>query len=115
MHPTRPTIGIAGVTYRLPSTALQLEELDARGGLRSAPDMLAGFGFRQAYVAESESALDLAMGAVGDLLDETGVDPDEVGVVLYAGALASSSILHANPSPYGAALHVSYVMYLFRY
>src|SRR5688572_31187786 len=115
MHPTRPTIGIAGVTYRLPSTALQLEELDARGGLRSAPDMLAGFGFRQAYIAESESALDLAMGAVGDLLDETGADPDEIGVILYAGALASSSLLSTAPSTEGAALHVSDVMELFRY
>jgi 3-oxoacyl-[acyl-carrier-protein] synthase-3 len=115
MHPTPPTIGIAGVTYRLPATALLLEELHARGSLRSAPEMLAGFGFRQAYVAESESALELAMGAVGDLLDETGVDPDEIGVILYAGALASSSIVAADPSSNGAALHVCDVMDLFRY
>jgi 3-oxoacyl-[acyl-carrier-protein] synthase-3 len=110
-----PTIGIAGVTYRLPSTALALDELHARGSLRSAPDMLADFGFRQAYVAESESALELALGAVGDLLEETGVDPEEIGVVLYAGALASSSVLAPNCSPDGAALHLSDVMDLFQY
>jgi 3-oxoacyl-[acyl-carrier-protein] synthase-3 len=115
MHPTFPTIGIAGVTYRLPSTALLLDELHARGNLRSAPEMLGDFGFRQAYVAESESALDLAMGAVGDLLDETGVDPDEIGVVLYASALTSSSTLAADPSSDEAALHLSDVMDLFKY
>lgn len=115
MHPTLPTIGIAGVTYRLPSTALLLDELHAKGSLRSAPDMLADFGFRQVYVAESESALELAMGAVGDLLEETGVDPEEIGVVLYAGALASSSTLAADSSPDGAAFHVSNVMDLFQY
>jgi 3-oxoacyl-[acyl-carrier-protein] synthase-3 len=110
-----PTIGIAGVTYRLPSTALTLDELHVRGSLRSAPDMLADFGFRQAYVAESESALELALGAVGDLLEETGVDPEEIGVVLYAGALASSSALTPNSSSDGAALHLSDVMDLFQY
>ena len=115
MHQTFPTIGIAGVTYRLPRTALLLDELHARGSLRSAPEMLADFGFRQAYVAESESALDLAMGAVGDLLGETGADPEEIGIVLYAGALTSSSTLAADPSPDGAALHLSDVMDLFKY
>ena len=115
MHPTPSTIGIARVTYRLPSTVLRLDELHSSGRLRSTPDMLASFGFRQAYIAESESALDLAMGAVGDLLDETGADPDEIGVILYAGALASSSILSTDPSTKGAALHVSDVMELFRY
>jgi 3-oxoacyl-[acyl-carrier-protein] synthase-3 len=115
MHPTLPTIGIAGVTYRLPSTALLLDELHARGRLRSAPEMLAGFGFRQAYVAETESAVEMAIGAVGDLLAETSVDPDEIGVVLYAGALASSSTLASDPSPDGAALHLPDVTDLFKY
>ena len=115
MHSTVPTIGIAGVTYRLPDTVLPLDALHARGSLRSAPDMLSEFGFRQAYVAKTESALELALGAVGDLLDDTGVDADEIGVILYAGALASSSTLAADSSSDGAALHVSDVTDLFQY
>ena len=55
-----PTIGIAGATYRLPDTVLRLDELQALGILRSAPETLAGFGFRQAHVAETESALEMA-------------------------------------------------------
>jgi len=110
-----PTIGIAGVTYRLPSIARTLDDLDARGALRSAPAVLAGFGFERAWVAESETALELAMGAVGDLLAETDADPDEIGVILYAGALTSSSTLATDSSSDGAALHLPDVMDLFKY
>ncbi|MGH7571597.1 MAG: 3-oxoacyl-ACP synthase III family protein [Gemmatimonadota bacterium] len=108
-------VGIAGVTYRLPSTVLQLDELHARGSLRSAPEMLAGFGFQQVHIADTESAVEMAMSAVDLLLGETGVDPEEIGAVLYAGALASSSSLPADPSLDGAALHLPEVMDLFKY
>lgn len=115
MNAIAPTIGIAGVTYRLPGVVRTLEELDARGALRSSPAMLAGFGFEHAWVAESETALELAMGAVGDLLAETEIEPEEIGVVLYAGALASSSTLAADPSENGAALLLPDVTDLFKY
>lgn len=118
MRSARPSVGaqvgIAGVSYRLPATALGLDELEARGALRSPRATLAGFGFRRAYLAETETALEMALGAAGDLLDETGTAPDDVGVVLYAGALASSSTL-AEPSTDGAALHLPDVTDLFRY
>lgn len=109
-----PTIGIAGAAYRLPDTVLGLEELHALGSIRSAPATLAGFGFGQAHVAETESALEMAMSAVGRLLAETGVAPEEVGVVLYAGALTSSSTLAADPGP-SAALHLPELTDLFEY
>lgn len=109
------TIGIAGATYRLPDTVLRLDELHARGILRSAPGTLAGFGFRQVHVAETESAMEMAMSAVDLLLGETGIDPEEVGVVLYAGALASSSTLAGDPCREGAELHLPEVMDLFKY
>ena len=109
---TSPTVGIAGAAYRLPDTVLGLEELHARGSLRSAPETLAGFGFRAARVAETESALEMAMDAVGRLLAETGILPEEIGVVLYAGALASSSTLAPDPGP-TAALHLSELADLF--
>jgi 3-oxoacyl-[acyl-carrier-protein] synthase-3 len=108
-------IGIAGATYRLPGTARTLAELEIRGQLRSSSKMLADFGFERAWVAESETALDLAMGAVDDLLAETDVDPEEIGVILYAGALASSSTLAPSHPSNGAALHLPDVPDLFRY
>lgn len=112
----RPPVGIAGVTYRLPGTVRGLGELQAAGELRSPPETLARFGFRQVYVAETETPFDMAMGAVEDLLSETGTDPEEIGAVIYAGALASSSTLAAEPAAVqGAALDPSGVMELFRY
>jgi 3-oxoacyl-[acyl-carrier-protein] synthase-3 len=113
-HSTNGLVGIAGVAYRLPRTVVDLEALHARGALRSTPATLAGFGFRQAHVAEDESHVEMALRAVGDLLEQTGIDPREIGVVLHAGALASSSTLAADP-PGTAALHLPDVMDLFRY
>lgn len=107
-------VGIAGVSYRLPATAIGLEELETRGALRSPATTLAGFGFRRVHLAETETALEMALAAARDLLAETRTDPAEVGAVLYAGALASSSTL-AGPSPDGAALHLPEVADLFRY
>jgi 3-oxoacyl-[acyl-carrier-protein] synthase-3 len=108
-------IGIAGVTYRLPQTVLTLEELGARGALRSAPEMLAGFGFHQAHVAFEETHVEMAMRAVEDLLEETAIDPGEIGVVLFAGALTSSSTAAADAASEGAVLHLTDLMDLFRY
>jgi 3-oxoacyl-[acyl-carrier-protein] synthase-3 len=113
--PRGGTVGIAGVAYRLPATAFTLEELHARGRLRSEPDTLAGFGFRQAYIAEGESHVEMAMRAVGDLLEETGTDPRDIGMVIYAGALTSSSTLATEPAPGGGALYLPDLLDLFKY
>jgi 3-oxoacyl-[acyl-carrier-protein] synthase III len=111
-----PGVGIAGVTYRLPETVRGLGDLHAAGQLRSPPETLARFGFRQVHVAETETTLEMAMGAVEELLGETDTDPEEIGAVLYAGALASSSTLAAPPAAVeGAALDPHGVMDLFRY
>jgi len=115
MNTTLSTVGMSGVTYRLPQFSRSLEELAAAGALRSPPRLLADFGFERAWVAESETALDLALGAVRELLEEAAIDPDEIGVVLYAGALASSSTLAADPAANGAEPDTPDVRDLFRY
>lgn len=114
IEPREAPVGIAGVTYRLPDSVFTLEELDARGALRSAPALLAGFGFRQARVADGESHVEMAMHAVERLLEETGADPGEIGVVLYAGALASSATLAMDSAPGGPALQLPGLMDLFK-
>lgn len=108
-------VGIAGVAYALPSSVFTLEELHARGSLRSEPETLAGFGFRQAYVAEGESHVEMAVRAVGDLLEESGADPRDIGMVIYAGALTSSSTLTTEPAPGGGALYLPHLLDLFQY
>lgn len=109
------SVGIAGVSYRLPETALDLVELDDRGMLRSSPETLSAFGFHRVRIAGEETSLEMALAAAEDLLGETAVDPDEIGLVIHAGALASSSVLAADPGPGGGVLHLSDVADFFAY
>ncbi len=109
------SVGIAAVTYWLPEAAPTLDELERRGALRGAASTLAGFGFRQARVAETESHVDMAVHAVRDLLGETGTSPDEIDLILYAGALTSSTTMECAPAPAGSVLHLRDLMDFFKY
>lgn len=108
-------VGIDAVTYYLPESAPTLAELEQRGALRGSASTLAGFGFHHARVAESESHVDMAMHAVRTLLEETGTPPDEIDLVLYAGALTSSSTMQCAPAPTGSVLQLRDVMDFFKY
>ena len=107
--------GIDAVTYWLPEHAPTLEELEQRGALRGSASTLASFGFRHARVAESESHVDMAVSATRALLDETGTSPDDIDLVLYAGALTSSTTMECAPAPAGSVLHLRDLMDFFKY
>ena len=109
------SVGIEAVTYYLPSSAPTLAELEERGALRGSASTLAAFGFHHARVAESESHVDMAMHAVRALLDETGTAPEDIDLVLYAGALTSSSTMECAPAPAGSVLHMRDLMDFFKY
>lgn len=108
-------VGLEAVTYWLPEQSPTLEELERRGALRGPASTLAAFGFRHARVAESASHVEMAMHAVRMLLDETKLSPDEVDLVLYAGALTSSTTMECAPAPAGAVLHLRDFMDFFKY
>jgi 3-oxoacyl-[acyl-carrier-protein] synthase-3 len=108
-------VGIDAVTYWLPDAAPTLDELERRGALRGPASTLAAFGFRHARVAEAESHVDMAVYAVRDLLGEAGVSPDEIDLVLYAGALTSSTTMECAPAPAGSVLHLRDLMDFFKY
>lgn len=108
-------VGIDAVTYWLPDAAPTLEELERRGALRGPASTLAGFGFRHARIAEAESHVDMAVSAVRDLLGETGTRPEEIDLVLYAGALTSSTTMECAPAPAGSVLHLRDLMDFFKY
>jgi 3-oxoacyl-[acyl-carrier-protein] synthase-3 len=110
-----PNAGIEAVTYYLPPHAPTLAELEQRGALRGPASTLASFGFEYARVAESESHVDMATHAVRALLDETGTPPDEIDLVLYAGALTSSSTMECRAAPAGSVLHMRDLMDFFKY
>jgi 3-oxoacyl-[acyl-carrier-protein] synthase III len=108
-------VGIDAISYWLPPTTLTLDELHAAGKLTGSPETLASFGFARARVADGESHVDMAVHAVRALLDETRTDPESVDLVLYAGALTSSSTMVCAPGPDGAVLHMTDVMQFFQY
>jgi 3-oxoacyl-[acyl-carrier-protein] synthase III len=110
-----PSVGIDAVTYWLPPTDLTLDELSERGELCGTQEVLASFGFHRARIARNESHVEMAMHAVRALLDESGVAPDEIDLVLYAGALTSSSTMACTPAPDGVVLQLRDVMDFFKY
>ncbi len=57
----------------------------------------------------------MAAHAVRALLDETGTPPDEIDLVLYAGALTSSTTMECGPAPAGSVLHLRDFMDFFKY
>jgi 3-oxoacyl-[acyl-carrier-protein] synthase III len=108
-------VGIDAVTYWLPAHAPTLDELEQQGALRGPASTLASFGFERARVAESESHVDMAVHAARALLAETGTSPDDIDLVLYAGALTSSTTMECGPAPAGAVLHMRDLMDFFKY
>ena len=108
-------IGIAGASYYLPPHAPDLAELARSGLIAGDAAPLETFGFSHARIARDESHVDMAIRAARAVLDETDTDPSEVDLVLYAGALASSSVAPCAPPPDGSVLHLGSVPELFRY
>ena len=85
--------GISALGYSLPATIKTVSEVVASGQTDSDEEKLVQLGFGSIRVAESESAVELAIAAVHDLTRRSGFDLDQIDVVLYAGALANSSVL----------------------
>lgn len=80
-------VGISHMAYRLPARSVTVGELAARGMVDSTPDQLEHLGFRRLFVAEAETAYDLAKGAVKKLLRSAAVAPGEIDALIYASAI----------------------------
>src|SRR5918996_3006188 len=85
-------VGIRAMSYRLGSSEVSLEDLDAEGLLTSPVDVLRSFGFDRVRLAESEEERrGLAYAAAEDLLRGSEVDPTEIDVLILFGGLTSES------------------------
>lgn len=111
------TAGIEAVAEYLPPRVATVGELQQKGLLRGSAETLRSFGFETVHLANGDSNLDMAVAAAEKLLDETGVDRDEIGMILYAAALNSSSTLwNGNgASRPGSVLDLGDVHDLFKY
>ncbi|HEU4748287.1 MAG TPA: 3-oxoacyl-[acyl-carrier-protein] synthase III C-terminal domain-containing protein [Gemmatimonadaceae bacterium] len=112
--------GIEAMAEYLPSRVATLAELHSAGLLSGSAETLASFGFGSVHLAEEESNLDMAVAAVDTLFAENDIDRDEIGLILYATALSSSSTMwNAETTGHGSSrkpvLELTEVADLFRY
>jgi 3-oxoacyl-[acyl-carrier-protein] synthase-3 len=77
---------IGAIRYEFPAGTRSVRELAATGLLESTAETLESLGFGQVRVACEESSYSLALAASTRLLEESGVDRDSIGLLVYGGA-----------------------------
>lgn len=105
---------MSGLAYYLPAGRRSLAELHGDGLLAGSPETLASFGFEYAHVANGETHLDMAAAAARDVMEQAGVEPGDIGLMLYATALTSSATMAAGDAG-GAVLRLGTVAECFQY
>jgi 3-oxoacyl-[acyl-carrier-protein] synthase-3 len=85
--------------YYLPPLQRTLDDIVNAGQATSDATKLAELGFDSIRVARDISATDMAVEAVRDLQRRTGHDLSRVDVIVYAGAIATSSIVTEDEQP----------------
>lgn len=86
------SVGISAVSYYQALQTFTVEELSEQGRVDTDPAQLRKFGFADCKIAD-KSASDIAIEVGRDLLNTHDIDPAEVGLLLCAHALASSSVV----------------------
>lgn len=87
---------ILGSGSTVPETCLTSDMLDARHGL-SPGWLYRRSGVARRYVCDAESQVDLAVHAALQAISEAGITPDEIGLVVFAAAVAYQSIPATAP------------------
>jgi 3-oxoacyl-[acyl-carrier-protein] synthase III len=93
------TPAIAGISYVFPERSRTISELAGDLQLTSSASTMESFGFESVHVAVAETPYELALAAASNLLAETGVDRDSIGLLVYGGtpgSLAFSSATDAE-------------------
>src|SRR5262245_6582669 len=88
-----PTIGLSGVAAVLPEHSLDLETLAATGRISSSPEALAEMGFERVFVAdESQPACGLAIRAAQGALQDAGLKPADIDLLVWTSALPGNHL-----------------------
>ncbi|MEO6259162.1 MAG: hypothetical protein ABIP63_02390, partial [Thermoanaerobaculia bacterium] len=87
------SVGIAAMGYYLPPTVQTVGQVVEEGKTISDEAKLRQLGFSTIRVAREDSASQMAIEAVRNLRIRSGFDLDRIDVVVYAGALATSSVM----------------------
>jgi len=87
----RSTPAIAGISYVFPERSRTVGELAGDRQLNSSASTMESFGFGNVHVAVTETPYELALAASTRLLDESRVDRDSIGLLIYGGTPGSMS------------------------
>jgi 3-oxoacyl-[acyl-carrier-protein] synthase-3 len=87
----RSTPAIAGISYVFPERSRTVGELAGDRQLNSSAATMESFGFGNVHVAVAETPYELALAASTRLLDESRVDRDSIGLLIYGGTPGSMS------------------------
>jgi len=90
------TPAIAGISYVFPERSRTISELAGDLQLTSSASTMESFGFESVHVAVAESPYELALSAASNLLTETGVDRDSIGLLIYGGTPGSLAFAAAS-------------------
>jgi 3-oxoacyl-[acyl-carrier-protein] synthase-3 len=90
------TPAIAGISYVFPERSRTISELAGDLQLTSSASTMESFGFESVQVAVAESPYELALSAASNLLTETGVDRDSIGLLIYGGTPGSLAFAAAS-------------------
>jgi 3-oxoacyl-[acyl-carrier-protein] synthase-3 len=85
------TPAIAGISYVFPERSRTVGELAGDRQLNSSAATMESFGFGKVHVAVTETPYELALAASTRLLDESRVDRDSIGLLIYGGTPGSMS------------------------
>ena len=92
-------VGIPAMGYYLPPTRQTVGQVVDAGQAISDAAKLTQLGFDSIRVASEISTVQMAVEAVRDLQRRSGYDIDRIDVIVYAGALATSSVVVSDDQP----------------
>lgn len=108
-----PYVGIPAMGYYLPPTRQTVLEVVAAGQAISDASKLLQLGFDSIRVAGDMPATQMAVEAVRDLQRRSGFDLDRIDVIVYAGALATSSVVTSDDQAAWGTMHDPIPMFRF--
>lgn len=94
MKQKSPSVGINALSYYLPKYSKSLEDLEKDNKLISKAKVLKSFGFSKVRIAKNETHVDLAKKAVKDLLKKNNINPLEINLIIFAGAMNHSFMVY---------------------
>lgn len=106
-------VRVAEIAYVLPAASASLHELHQRGQLSSTPALLEQFGFGRVHTAVQESPYGMALDAGRVLLEKTGVDPAEIGLLVHGGPQGPTAFTPAPTAAASSAAHRTTDRFLF--